>query len=117
MEGINNSGWLTEDSVHSYNRAKERGGMSRKKAFKMMSLARERGITSESCRWSLDRNFLARRTNEVSLAIAYNGYCFIMDRMTMNCITIYPLPKHFGKKKTFYKTAYEGFYEEMYEAV
>lgn len=103
MKNVNYAGWLWEDSEHSLNRAKERGGWNRKKALKMMELARKRGITSEECTWSLDRKFLDSRTDEDTIAVAYNGYCFIMERETMNCITMYKLPKHFGKKKTFYK--------------
>lgn len=103
MEGINYSGWLLEDSKHSIERAKERGGLNRKKALKLMELAKKRGITCSDCTWSIDRNFLECRTNDKCIAIAYNGYCFVMDRDTMNCITMYPLPKYFGKKKTFYR--------------
>ena len=53
MSNTNYSGWLWEDSKHSVNRAKERAGMNRKKALKMMELARKRGITSDECKWSL----------------------------------------------------------------
>ena len=116
MEGMNYCGWLMEDSKHSLNRAKERTGMNRKKALKMMELAKQRGITSEDCKWSLDRNFLECRTNDTAVAIAYNGFCFIMDRDTMNCITMYQLPKHFGKKKTFYKDSYGSRQASLYEA-
>lgn len=102
MDRIIYSGWLEEDSIHSINRAKERSGLNRKKALKMMELAKKRGITFEECKWSIDRKYLENRTDENALAIAYNGYCFIMDRDTMNCITMYKLPKTFGKK-TFYR--------------
>ena len=91
------------NSWHSVNRAKERAGMNYKKAQKMMNRARERGIGSESCRWSLDRQFLESRTNDTAKAIEYNGFCFIFDRETNTCITMYGLPPYFGKKKTFYK--------------
>ncbi|MCR5595534.1 MAG: hypothetical protein K6G12_06785 [Lachnospiraceae bacterium] len=94
--------WMEENSYHSLSRAKERAGLNRKKAEKMINLARERGTGYEDCRWSIDRYFLLCRTNDVCLALAYNGFCFIFDRNTANCITMYPLPKDFGKKKTFY---------------
>ncbi len=96
--------WEAENTYHSLNRAKERAGLNRKKAEKMMELARERGIGYEDCKWSLDRMFLISRTTDTTKAIAYNGYCFIFDKDTCNCITMYLLPKHFGKKKTFYNT-------------
>lgn len=104
MEGINNSGWLAEDSKHSVHRAKERGGLNKKKALKMMELAKKRGVTSKECTWSIDKNYLEFRTNDECVAVAYNGYCFILERNTMNCVTMYSLPKYFGKKKTFYKS-------------
>ena len=108
--------WTEENSYHSIGRAKERAGLSRKKAEKMMNLARERGIGFEDCRWSLDRTFLLNRTNEVAVALAFNGYCFIFDRETCNCITMYLLPKTFGKKKTFYQSGKRktNRYELMY---
>ena len=106
-----NTLYVREDnSYHSVNRAKERAGLNHRKAQKMMDLARERGIGSEDCRWSVDRRFLESRTNDVARAIAYNGYCFIFDRTTMNCITMYLLPKSFGKKKTYYSNRNCGRY-------
>lgn len=93
------------NSRHSISRAKERAGLNIKKAQKLMDLARERGIGCEECRWSLDRQFLANRTNDTAKAVAYNGYCFIFDKVTNNCITMYGLPQYFGKKK---KTFYTG---------
>ena len=89
--------------------------MSRKKALKMMELARKRGITSEECRWSLDKKYLESRSDADVIAVAFNGYCFIMERSTMNCITMYRLPKRFGKKKTFYKTTTKCSQKNMYE--
>ena len=97
------SEWQAEDSLHSINRAKERAGLNRKKALKMMEHAKVRGITSEDCTWSIDRSFLECKSNKDAIAVAYNGYCFILDRGTMNCITMFHLPKCFGQKKTFYK--------------
>ncbi|MBQ8947740.1 MAG: hypothetical protein IJ058_13170 [Lachnospiraceae bacterium] len=106
--------WMEENSCHSIGRAKERAGLSRKKAEKMMNLARERGIGFEDCRWSLDRTFLLNRTNDVAVALAFNGYCFIFRRGTAECITMYQLPNHFGKKKTFYGSNRAYGYQEAY---
>ena len=117
MDGVLYSGWLEEDSKHSINRAKERAGLNKKKALKMMDLARTRGITSEDCTWSLDRTFLESRTSDEALAVAFNGYCFILDRTTMNCITMFKLPKRFGQKKTFYSESSRrtvSYYEQAY---
>ena len=94
--------WNEENTLHSLRRAKERAGLSRKKAEKMMSLARERGIGFEDCKWSLDRTYLIQKSDAGKKALAYNGFCFIFDVDTYECITMFPLPKCFGKKKTFY---------------
>lgn len=96
-------GWIEEDSRHSIARAKERAGLNEKRARKMMNLARERGIRSTDCHWSVDRNYLESKCDEKVEAVAYNGFCYILNRITMNCITVYPLPKDFGKKKTYYR--------------
>ena len=103
-----------ENSLHSIGRAKERAGLSRKRAEKMMNLARERGLGFEDCRWSIDRMFLLYRTNEVAVALALNGHCFKFKRGTADCLTMYPLPKHFGKKKTFYGNNRISKYQETY---
>lgn len=92
------------NSCHSYIRAKQRAGLNRKKAERMIDLARKRGIESNECSWSLDKKFLDRKSDVYTRAVAYNGFCFIFDRNSYECVTIFPLPKYFGKKKTFYKT-------------
>lgn len=102
------------NSCHSYDRAKERAGLNRKRAEKMIQLARVRGIGSEDCSWSLDKRFLRMRSDDKTKAIAYNGYCFIFDRETLQCVTLYSLPKRFGRKKTFYYTGKaDGIYERI----
>ncbi len=83
---------------HCFKRAKERVGINRKRAQRMTDLARERGITYEQCNRAADRDYLQRRTKGNTLAIAYNGCCFIIDRDNSQCITIYKLPKWFKKK-------------------
>lgn len=88
---------------HSIIRAKERAGLNKKKAAKMMEIAKTRGKRSEDCTWSVDRRFLDKKSTEVSVAVAFNGYCFIYERETMKCITMFRLPKNFGQKKTYYK--------------
>ena len=107
----------TENTYHSYVRAKERAGLNRKRAERLMELAKYRGIGYEDCKWRMDKNYLMSRTDERSKAVAYNGYCFILDSETLECITMYSLPKHFGKKKTFYGTENRNEifeYEEAY---
>ena len=103
-ERMNWDGYDDCNSRHSIERAKERAGLNEKKAVKMIELARKRGIDSTGCKWSLDRNYLEKRSDGSTIALAYNGCCYIFDRTSMKCITMYVLPKWFGKKKTFYKT-------------
>ncbi len=103
MRSVNYSDDYFFNSCHSYNRAKERAGLSRKRAERLMGLARQRGMGYEECKWNIDRKYLRNRYGEGSKAVAYNGFCFIFDTESLECITMYPLPKHFGKKKTFYE--------------
>ncbi len=93
------------NSCHSYIRAKQRAGLNRKRAERMIDLARKRGIESDECSWAIDKRFLDRKSDVYTKAVAYNGYCFIFDRNSYECVTIFPLPKCFGKKKTFYKSS------------
>ena len=106
----------TENTYHSYVRAKERAGLGRKRAERLMELAKYRGIGYEDCKWRMDKNYLMNRTDERSRAVAYNGYCFILDSETLECITMYSLPRHFGKKKTFFESGNRNCfeYEEAY---
>ena len=86
-------------TIHSLDRAKERLGMNKKVAIKQIRLALERGKTSEEFS-SWERNFLGKEAYDGCKAIAYNGYCYIFNDMDI-CVTMYPLPVWFGKKKHF----------------
>ena len=112
MSTFNFSEDLSEEyiynSCHSYVRAKERAGLKRERAERMIGLARVRGKSYEECTWSLDRKYLYKKTDDETIALAYNGYCFIFSRDTKQCITIIDLPKRFGKKKTFYAGKRDG---------
>lgn len=114
MRTLNTDHEYTENSRHSYVRAKERAGLSRKRAERLMELARYRGIGYEDCKWRLDKDYLMNRTGDGAKAVAYNGYCFILNSETLECITMYSLPKHFGKKKTFYAIS-DRHYTYVYE--
>ncbi len=87
-------------ALHCYKRAKERTGMNRKRTERMADLAKERGITFLECKRAADRKYLQHRTKGNTVAIAYNGCCFIMDKKDSECVTMYKLPKWFGKRKT-----------------
>lgn len=91
------------DSEHSFLRSKQRGGLSRKKASRMMELARTRGITYEECGWSMDKQYLQNHTTVDAVAVAYNGFCFILKRENGKCITMFELPRWFGHKKRMFR--------------
>ena len=117
MSTFNYSDEYIYNSCHSYRRCKERAGLSRKRAERMIELARERGIECDDCSWSIDKHFLEHKSDSVTKAVAYNGYCFILDRESLACITMFSLPKYFGKKKTFYGSKDRDFrmeYEMVY---
>ena len=114
MNTFNFSEEYVFNSCHSYKRAKERAGLPRKRAERMIELARTRGMEYTDCSWSIDKHFLERKSDEETKAVAYNGYCFILNRETLACITMFALPKHFGKKKTFYG-AKDADYRQEYD--
>ena len=86
-------------TVHSLDRAKERAGLNEKRAYKMIELALERGKTAENFT-SWEKEYLQRECKDGVIAIAYNNYCYIVNEEGF-CITLYPLPAWFGKKKHF----------------
>lgn len=86
---------------HSLKRAKERTGMNRKRAGRQVELAFERGLRSSDCSYSIDRKFLEHKSDRKKgvEAVAFNGVCYILDSINGRCITLFPLPNGFGKKK------------------
>ena len=104
MSTFNLSEEYIYNSCHSYERAKERAGLKRKRAERMIELARVRGKSYEECSWSMDKRYLYKKSDDETIALAYNGYCFIFSRENQACITIIDLPKRFGRKKTFYSS-------------
>lgn len=86
-------------TVHSLNRAKDRLSINGKKADRMINQAIKKGKrASEFSSW--ERRFLEEESSNGSEAIAYNNYCYIISENGF-CITMYPLPAWFGKKKRF----------------
>ncbi len=84
---------------HFIDRAKERAGINEKKAERMISLALERGKTSEDFT-SWEREYLKREEHDNCIAIAYAGFCYIFTYQR-DCLTVYQLPTWFGKKKHY----------------
>ena len=86
---------------HGYERAKERMNCSGKSAARFISLAVERGKDYTEFNAN-ERAFLKAklRTPDTKILV-YNGYCFLLNEDNY-CITMYELPKWFGKKPTHY---------------
>lgn len=95
-------------TLHGAERAKERMGLSEKKAIRRLVLARERGVREADCKWSADRRFLGKSSDDIVEAVAYNGFCYILDKASGICITTYRLPRDFGQKKTRYNPRKTG---------
>ena len=90
---------FSKSTIHSIDRAKERAGINEKKAEKMISLAIERGKTSVDFT-SWERNYLQNEAYDDCVAIAFNGFCYIVNSQGF-CVTLYKLPSWFGKKKHY----------------
>ena len=90
---------FSKSTIHSIDRAKERAGINERKAEKMITLALERGKTYEDFT-SWERNYLQNEAYGDCKAIAFNGYCYIVNADGF-CVTLYKLPSWFGKKKHY----------------
>lgn len=86
-------------SCHSIERAKQRIGYNKKNAKKQIDRAITRGKTAEEYT-SWEREYLLGECGEETTAIAYNNFCYIVSDGGI-CVTLFPLPTWFGKKKRF----------------
>ena len=86
-------------SFHSLKRAKERIGYNKRNAEKEIERALTRGKRAEEYT-SWEREYLQGECGETTIAVAYNNFCYIVSE-TGICVTLYPLPVWFGKKKHF----------------
>lgn len=90
-------------TYHGLERMKERVGVKNlKEAEHLASIVMERGDTFEDCRFKIDQEYLKNRTKNTQKAFAYNGFCYIINVKKGVIITVYQLPKSFGKKKANY---------------
>lgn len=94
-------------TCHSIERAKLRvRSKSSEYSRKQVQLAYERGLRAEDCT-SWERNYMDNQNKgKGCVPVAYNGFCFIFcvypERNEAVCLTVYPLPPWFGKKKSHY---------------
>ena len=86
-------------TYHSLERAKERAGLSEKKASKMITTALKKGKRADDFN-SMEKSYLEREAHNNCIAIAFNGFCYIVNSDGF-CVTLYKLPSWFGKKKKF----------------
>lgn len=87
-------------SIHSLERARERCNLKNDEvAVRSIDLAYERGRSAGDLA-SWERNYLLSKSQGNCSAVAYNNYCYIMSD-TGVCVTVYELPRWFGRKKHF----------------
>ena len=86
-------------TCHSIDRAKERARLNERKATKMIEYALKRGKSANDFN-SMERSYLEKEGQGGCTAIAYNNFCYIVNENGF-CVTLYPLPVWFGKKKRF----------------
>jgi hypothetical protein len=90
---------IIKATYHSIERAKERYSASEKTAAKNIHLALERGKRADEFK-SYEREYLERVGKDGAFALAYNNFCYIVNENGF-CITMYPLPVWFGRKRHY----------------
>ena len=84
----------SKNTDHSYLRAAERFGWSKKKAKEMMQLASRHGVSVGNMRkgplqeWLLEHQIYTHRRIKL-----YKGYVFVFASTSTKCITVYEAPK------------------------
>ena len=87
-------------TIHGVCRAKDRCNVKNiRSAEKNVALAIQRGKRAEDLT-SWEREYLSKEAHDDCTAIAYNNFCYIVNPAGV-CVTLYPLPSWFGKKKHF----------------
>ena len=88
-----------EASYHSIVRANERTRYSGDTAVRFIENGLQRGKAADE--FSQDENrYLKRASNRGCTALAYNGFCLIVNGEG-KCVTLFPLPAWFGKKRFY----------------
>ncbi len=86
-------------TTHSIERANERTRYSGKSAVRFIENGIARGKRAEKFTQD-ERDYLANCGYDNCTAKAYNGYCLIISEDGV-CVTLYPLPGWFGKKRHY----------------
>ena len=96
---MKNDGYNARTTHHSRMRANQRLAVKNTREFRRrVELAYTRGKRVEDLKRSLDRKYLASKTTEIREAVAFDGACYIFDRETALCVTVFQLPHAFGRK-------------------
>ena len=91
---------MTTTTLHSIDRAMERCSLkNQRSAEKNINRALHNGKRAEDYT-SWERSFLSKEAYDNCVALAYNGFCYIINEYGA-CVTVYSLPAWFGKKKHF----------------
>ena len=86
-------------TYHSLQRAEERTRFNGKAARRFIENGLTRGKTADDYTKE-ERRYLSSIAYDDCIAKAYNGYCLIISS-DGDCVTLYPLPDWFGKKKHY----------------
>lgn len=95
--------FINEATVHSMERIKERAGMKNSEEMaRYITSAVTKGKPAEEYT-SAERKYLEKVSQKESnrKAVTYDGKCFIFTADKTICITMFPLPAWFGKKKHY----------------
>jgi len=83
----------TQNTVHSYERAAERCGWSKRKAKEMMKLASRYGTAAGNIPPGPIQDWvMARQVSTHRRIKLYQGYIFVFASTSTRCITVYPMP-------------------------
>ena len=85
-------------TYHSIQRAKERTGFNLKSSERFIETALRRGRGAEAFSAKEKDYLLQKEAKEGCRMLVYNLFCFIVAADDA-CITMYPAPNWFGKKK------------------
>ena len=86
-------------TYHSLIRAEERTRYNGKSAKRFIQNGIVRGKTADEFKRD-EKLYLSTIAYDDCIAKAYNGYCLIISS-DGDCVTLYPLPDWFGKKKHY----------------
>lgn len=89
-------------TMHSIERVSERTGLNEKGAIRMILNASKKGLDYKNFNAD-ERQYLRNRTSSEICAKYYAGYCFIFTQSSV-CVTMYKVPKWFGKSRYSGKT-------------